>query len=101
MTAAPRVKISISLPADLVADVDRRAKALPSGGRSGVIESWLRRGARAQAAADLEQAVVAYYSALSEEELADDAALSRALSAAARRLDVDERARPGRRTRRP
>ena len=93
MTVARRVKISVSLPADLVADVDRRARALPSGGRSGVIETWLRRGARVQAESELREAVVAYYSARSEDEVADDDELSRSLSVAARRLDVDGRAR--------
>ncbi len=90
MTAAHRVKISISLPADLVADVDRRAKALPSGGRSGVIETWLRRGARAQAESELREAVVAYYGARSEEEAWADERLSRSLSSSARKLDIDE-----------
>jgi len=96
MTSANRVKISISLPADLVADVDRRAKTLPSGGRSGVIEAWLRRGARAQAESELREAVVAYYAARSEEERTEEDALSRSLSAAARRLRIDERQRPRR-----
>lgn len=89
MTTARRVKISISLPAALVADVDRRARALPSGGRSGVIEAWLRRGARVQAESDLREAVVAYYAALSEEEASASESLSRSLSVAARKLEID------------
>lgn len=93
MTAARRVKISVSLPATLVAQVDRRALAFPSGGRSGVIEAWLQRGARAQAESDLRDAVVAYYAALSEGEASEGDGLSRSLSIAARRLDVDGRPR--------
>jgi hypothetical protein len=95
MTTSHRVKISISLPADLIADVDRRAKTLQSGGRSRVIETWLRRGSRAQAEADLRGAVVAYYAGRTVQEAAEDEALSRALSAASRRLVIDDE-RPGR-----
>ena len=87
----------VSLPADLVARIDQHARQRARGSRSAMMELWLRRGARAQAEADLRDRVIAYYSSLDAEEQAEERALSRALSLAARRLDIDEH--PSRRNR--
>jgi outer membrane receptor protein involved in Fe transport len=43
--ATPRVKISVSLPRDLVARIDRTARA-EARSRSRVLEGWLRASAR-------------------------------------------------------
>ena len=55
-----RVKISVSLPRDLVARIDRTAR-LEARSRSRVLESWLRATARESAARELEAATVEYY----------------------------------------
>jgi metal-responsive CopG/Arc/MetJ family transcriptional regulator len=84
-----RVKISISLSRDLVARIDRaaRAEARP---RSRVLEDWLRTTARENAARDLEEATVAYYESLTSEDRRENAQMAAASSKAARRLAVDE-----------
>jgi metal-responsive CopG/Arc/MetJ family transcriptional regulator len=89
MTESRKLKISVSLPADLVAAVDRRARSIPGDTRSGVVERWLRRGVREQAEADLRDEVIRYYTSRSEKESEQDQELSRALSRAARRIDID------------
>jgi metal-responsive CopG/Arc/MetJ family transcriptional regulator len=91
-----RVKISISLSRDLVARIDRaaRAEARP---RSRVLEDWLRRTARENAARDLEEATVAYYESLTADERREDAAMATASSRAARHLAVDRVPAAGRR----
>ena len=89
-TAARRLKISVTLPADLVAAVDSEASLRANGNRSVVMERWLRRASRLRAQQALEEATIDYYECLSAEERVDDEKLSRALSRAARRLDIDE-----------
>ena len=96
-----RVKISISLPRELVARIDRAAKA-EARPRSRVLEDWLRTTARENAARDLEAATVAYYESLTADDQRESAAMAAASSRAARRLAVDEvAAKPGRRRRKP
>jgi metal-responsive CopG/Arc/MetJ family transcriptional regulator len=90
-------KVCVSLPADLVAQIDDQARQRARGSRSAMMELWLRRGARAQAEADLRGQVIAYYSSLDADERAEEQALSHAVSRAARRLDID--GRPSRRSR--
>lgn len=87
-----RVKLSVSLPRTLVERIDRAARAsvLP---RSRVLEDWLARGGRRQAQQELESATIAYYESLTPDEAREEAALSAALSKAARSLDVDGVAR--------
>ena len=87
-----RVKISISLSRDLVARIDRaaRAQARP---RSRVLEDWLRTTARESAARDLEDATVAYYESLTPHDRREDGAMATASSNAARRLAIDDAAR--------
>ena len=94
-----RVKISVSLPGELVARIDRaaRAEARP---RSRVLEGWLRATARERAARDLEAATIAYYESLTSEERHEEEAIASASSLAARRLRVDELPKPGSRRRR-
>ena len=96
-----RIKISISLSRDLVARIDRaaRAQARP---RSRVLEDWLRTTARENAARDVEDATVAYYEGLTPDDRREDGAMATASSRAARRLPVDgaATARPRKRRKR-
>ena len=89
-SAARRLKISVTLPADLVAAVDSEAGLRANGNRSLVMERWLRRASRLRAEQALEEATIDYYESLSQEQRAEDEILSRALSRAAKRLDIDE-----------
>lgn len=86
---SPRVKISVSLPRELVARVDRAARA-GARSRSRVLEEWLRRASRQGVERDLEEATAAYYESLTPEESREDEALAHALSSAARRLRIDD-----------
>jgi metal-responsive CopG/Arc/MetJ family transcriptional regulator len=95
----PRVKISVSLPSDLVARIDRAARA-EARSRSRVLEDWLRRAAREGAAQELEATTIAYYESLTPEEQREEAEMTSALSAAARRRRVDDPVPPGARRRR-
>jgi metal-responsive CopG/Arc/MetJ family transcriptional regulator len=88
MTAA-KLKVSLTLSADLVAHVDRDAERRHET-RSGVVEQWLRRAASSSAEKEIEEATAAYYMSLRGDERAEDEALSRALSSVARRLTYDE-----------
>ena len=97
----PRVKISVSLPRDLVARIDRAARA-EARSRSRVLEGWLRASARERAARDLEAATIAYYESLTPEDRREEDAIGSASSTAARQLRIDDPARsgPGRKRRR-
>lgn len=86
--ATPRVKISVSLPRDLVAHIDRAARA-EARSRSRVLERWLHASARERAARELETATIAYYESLTPEDRREEAAIASASSAAARRLHID------------
>ncbi len=95
----PRVKISVSLPSDLIARIDRAARA-EARSRSRVLETWLRAAAQEGAARELEAATIAYYEGLTPEDRREEESMASALSAAARRLRVDEPAGTGSRRRR-
>jgi metal-responsive CopG/Arc/MetJ family transcriptional regulator len=72
MTVGSRVKISVSLPSDLVARVDHEVARGHGESRSGVIETWLRRAGRVEAARELEEATIAYYESRSAASQAED-----------------------------
>lgn len=91
---AARVKISVSLPSDLVARIDRAARA-EARSRSRVLEAWLRATARERAARELEADTIAYYESLNAEDRREDEALAKASSRAARRLRIDESSQLG------
>lgn len=82
-----RRKVSVTLSEDLVSRIDRHAGKRET--RSGVMERWLRRAAFLATKEEIEEATIAYYESLTGEERAEDEALSRSLSRAARRLQVD------------
>ena len=87
--SSPRVKISVSLPRDLVARIDRAARA-EARSRSRVLERWLSASARETAARELEAATIAYYESLTLEDRREEDAIGMASSAAARRLRIDD-----------
>jgi hypothetical protein len=97
MTAA-KLKVSLTLSADLVALVDRDAQRR-NDTRSGVVEQWLRRAANASVEQEVADATAAYYRSLRGDDLVEDESLSRALSDAARHVSHGEGA-PRRRARR-
>ena len=67
-----KLKLSVTLPPDLVARIDRAAARMPGGSRSAVIERWLREASRQEARRALAQATVDYYESLSTDARADD-----------------------------
>lgn len=85
-----RTKLSITLAPDVVEAIDRAVERRVAGSRSGVIEKWLRRISRLNAEAQLREETIAYYESLSRADVADDVALSKASTKAARRLNLDE-----------
>jgi len=89
VTAAPKQKVSLTISADLLALVDRDARARGDT-RSGVVEAWLRRAASASVEQEIEEATAAYYRSLRPEERSEEEQLSRGLSRAARRVAHDE-----------
>jgi metal-responsive CopG/Arc/MetJ family transcriptional regulator len=95
---APRVKISVSLPSDLVARIDRAARS-EARSRSRVLEGWLRASARETAARELEAATIAYYESLTPEDRYEDEAMASASSRAARHLSIDDSSGSGSRRR--
>lgn len=84
-----RVKISVSLPRDLVARIDSAARS-EARSRSRVLEGWLLASAREKAARELEAATVSYYESLTPDERREEQAIGSASSRAARGLSVDD-----------
>ena len=89
MTAARKLKVSVTLSADVLKLVDRDARRHKDT-RSGVIEQWLRRAASATTERDIEDATAAYYLSLRREDRTEDESVSRAMSSAARRVSLDD-----------
>lgn len=96
MTAAAKLKVSLTLSADLVALVDRDARRA-KGSRSAVVEQWLRKAASSNVEHEIDAATAAYYRSLRGEDRTGDESLSRSLSGAARRVAYDDSAARGRR----
>jgi metal-responsive CopG/Arc/MetJ family transcriptional regulator len=85
-----KIKLSITLPADLVDRIDAAAQRQDRANRSAVIEQWLRRGARARALDALHEETLAYYTSRDGEDVAEDERLGRALGQAARKVQYDD-----------
>jgi len=85
MTNGRKAKVSVSLSADVVERIDRRAKSEHST-RSAVLESLLRDAERLSSERTLAAEVEAYYRGGD----AEGDAISRASSRAARKLEVDK-----------
>jgi hypothetical protein len=99
MTATAKLKVSVTLSADLLALVDRDARR-GNGTRSGVIEQWLRRAASSNIEHEIDHATATYYRSLRGEDRTEDESLSRSLSDAARRVVLDDSPAPRRQARR-
>ena len=84
-----KVKISVTIDADLLAEIDRYTANSDGQTRSSVIESWLRRGARKQAALKLEKDTIAYYQSLTAEQREEDNEWSEASSRQFSKLEID------------
>ena len=95
---ATKQKVSLTIAADVLELVDRDARRRNET-RSGVVEQWLRRAASASVEREIAEATTAYYQSLRSDERAEEEALSRALSNAARHVAYDDSARPRRRRR--
>ena len=88
MTAARKMKVSVSIDADVVAAVDRRA-ARDGTTRSAVMESWLRGASRQAGMARLEEETAAYYDALTPAERVQDKGWATFAARGSRRLNID------------
>ena len=92
MSSARKLKVSLTLSADLVALIDRDASNR-NDTRSGIVEEWLRLAASATTERAIEEATAAYYLGLRGDERGEVDRLSRGLSKAARRVSYDNEAR--------
>lgn len=90
MISRMKIKLSITLPADLVDRIDAAAERVGSSNRSAIIEQWLRRGARARALDALHEETLTYYASRDSGTTAADDRLGRALGAQAQRLRYDD-----------
>lgn len=85
-----KIKLSITLPADLVDRIDAAAAREARTNRSAVIERWLRRGAQARARDALHEETLAYYASRDAKTVTEDDRLGRALGVQAKRLRYDD-----------
>jgi metal-responsive CopG/Arc/MetJ family transcriptional regulator len=88
MTTTAKLKVSLTLSADLLATVDRNARR-DGDTRSAIVERWLRRVANANAAREIDDATAAYYLGMNAAGRAESDATAHALSRAARRVAYD------------
>jgi len=84
-----KVKISISIDAALLANVDRYAAANRVT-RSAALERWLGQVSHRERLNRLEEETAAYYDSLTEAERREDAALAAASSRNAKKLIIDD-----------
>src|SRR5688572_24230619 len=89
MTAVRKLKISVSLDADLVEAVDRQA-ADEGSTRSAVMERMLRQASHKARATRLAEETAAYYDALTPAERQEDADWATMASRASQALSIDE-----------
>lgn len=71
-SSATKAKVSVTLSPEVLEAVDSEVARHPGSSRSGVIESWLRLGSRAQEEERLRRETIAYYEARSREERLED-----------------------------
>ena len=72
MSKTSRVKVCITLAAELVADIDAEVERDPELTRSALIERLLRLGAQQRTARRLAEATADYYARVTSEERAED-----------------------------
>jgi predicted chitinase len=88
MTAARKVKVSVSIDPSVLSAVDRYA-ARTGVTRSAAMERWLAQVSHRENLTRLEEETASYYDALSEAERQDDAGWAVGASSAARRLGFE------------
>jgi metal-responsive CopG/Arc/MetJ family transcriptional regulator len=86
---ARKVKISISIDAGLLANVDRYATA-NGVTRSAALERWLGQVSHKEKLNRLEEETAAYYDSLTEAERQDDAQWTEAATKSFRKLNIDD-----------
>jgi metal-responsive CopG/Arc/MetJ family transcriptional regulator len=86
---ARKVKISISIDATLLANVDRYASANHVT-RSAALERWLAQVSHREKVNRLEEETAAYYDSLTEADRRDDAEWTEFATQQARKLHVDD-----------
>ena len=86
---ARKVKVSVSLDADLLNVVDKAA-ARQGTTRSELLERWLRDGQRRASVMRLQEETAAYYDSLTLAETRDDSSWAEASARSARRLQIDD-----------
>jgi metal-responsive CopG/Arc/MetJ family transcriptional regulator len=98
---ARKIKVSVSLDADLLQVVDKAA-AREGTTRSELLERWLRDGQRRANVMRLQEETATYYDSLTLPETRDDSRWAEAAAKSARRLQIDDDAAPSesRRTKR-
>ncbi len=89
MGTAKKAKVSVTISADLLAEIDSFANRSGIGNRSNVIELWLRRAAREQNSRQLERDTIEYYQSLTAAEIKEDADWAAASSNEFKRLGTD------------
>jgi metal-responsive CopG/Arc/MetJ family transcriptional regulator len=85
---ARKVKISISIDATLLANVDRYA-AVNHVSRSAALERWVGQVSHREKLNRLEEETAVYYESLTDVERREDVALAAASSRHAKKLDID------------
>ena len=85
---ARKVKISISIDAALLANVDRYAAANRVT-RSAALERWLGQVSHREKLNRLEEETAAYYDSLTEADKREDAEWAEFAAKSARKLDID------------
>ena len=89
MFGSPKVKISITIAADLLSEIDSYVNNHEHATRSSVIESFLRRTSRRAWSDKLEEETISYYDQLSASEKEEDADWSYATSQQLPSLAID------------
>jgi metal-responsive CopG/Arc/MetJ family transcriptional regulator len=89
MTAARKIKVSVTISEDLLLTIDHHAKHRDGATRSSVIEEWLRTAAKRKAAEALEHDTVAYYADYSAAARQDDEDWSQVSSEQFESLEID------------
>ena len=87
--SVPKVKVSVTLSADLLKRIDREAKSRRSDSRSAVMERWLRTVVYRSAEEKLAAETTAYYQALTDEERAEDVEWAEFSARSFSQLDID------------
>jgi hypothetical protein len=87
--AARKLKVSVSLDALVLREVDRRANR-EGASRSAILERWLNNALLDERRSRLEEDTARYYDSLTDSKRADDDAWTQAAARGARELRIDD-----------